>query len=84
MIGNPRGLGKSSLVMEIAYKRNDICLKRNISSGTVLFTDFRGIKSDSDAEERIMKTIQPLFLSSYFQFDNEKGSLFCFVCHLFV
>ena len=73
LLGNPRGYGKSSLVAEMAYKRDIICGKEKIPSGPVLFTDFRGVKHADDAEDRIMATIQPLFLPSYSQlFDGRR------------
>ena len=77
MIGNPRGYGKSALVMEMAYKRDEICKRKNITSGPVLFTDFRGIKSAADAEDRVLKTIQPLFFTqlSFLYQNNERGNL---------
>ncbi len=39
MICNPRGYGKSALVKEMAYKRDEICKELKIPSGPVLFTD---------------------------------------------
>jgi hypothetical protein len=73
MIGNPRGYGKSALMMEMAYKRDEICKRNNIPSGPVLFTDFRGVQSASDAENRVLETIQPLFFT-LFSFINKSNS----------
>ena len=75
MIGNPRGYGKSALVMEMAYMRDEICGRKKIPSGPVLFTDFRGVKSASDAEARVMETIRPLFLPSFSPLFDERGNL---------
>jgi len=55
-------------VKEFAYKRGDIVARCNkestifaIKSGPVLLTDFAGVKSPEDAENRIKATIDPLF-----------------------
>ena len=45
MIGNPRGYGKSALLMEMAYKRDEIYKRNEKPSGPVLFTDFEGVKT---------------------------------------
>ena len=81
MIGNPRGFGKSSLVAEFAYRRDDICAKNAngpYPSGPVLFTDFKGVKSADEAEEKIIATINPLFFRLIFlenKFRNKTGML---------
>ena len=80
MIGNPRGYGKSALMMEVAYKRDKICGRKKVPSGPVLFTGFRGIESASDAKSRIMETIRPLFIPTFFPLHDERGSL-AFVVH---
>jgi hypothetical protein len=76
MIGNPRGYGKSALIMELAYKRDEICKRNEIPSGPVLFTDFGGVKNASEAEERVLETIRPLFFThlSFIFKNNQKGS----------
>ena len=74
MIGNPRGYGKSALMMEIAYRRDEISQRNKTPSGPVLFTDFRGVKSATDAEDRVMQTIRPLFIQSFFQLHDDRGS----------
>jgi hypothetical protein len=76
MIINPRGYGKSALMMEMAYKRDEICKRNDIPSGPVLFTDFEGIKSASDAEKRMLEKIQPLFFNmfSFLYKNSERGS----------
>jgi hypothetical protein len=73
LIVNPRGYGKSALVAELAYKRNAICEKNHFPSGPVLFTDFRGVKTADDAEDRILATIKPLFLPSFSQYYEQRG-----------
>ena len=80
MIGNPRGYGKSALMMEVAYKRDKLCGRKKVPSGPVLFTDFRGVKSASHAEDRVMETIRPLFIPTFFPLHDERGSL-AFVVH---
>ena len=74
LLGNPRGYGKSALVAEMAYKRDVTCGKNGFPSGPVLFTDFRGVKTADDAEDKIMSTIQPLFLPSFFQLFDGRGT----------
>jgi len=74
MLGNPRGYGKSALVVEFAHKRDLICDKKGFPSGPVLFTDFRGVKSAEDAEDRILATIQPLFFPSFFNLFDGRGT----------
>ncbi len=74
MISNPRGYGKSALVREMAYKRDEICTRLKVPSGPVLFTDFLGVKSPSDAENKIMETLRPLFLPSFSPLSEERGS----------
>ena len=59
----------------MAYIRDEICGRKKIQSGSVLFTDFRGVKSAFDAEARVTETIRPLFLSSFSQLFDEQGSL---------
>ena len=78
MIGNPRGYGKSALVKEMAFKRDEICKKMKIPSGPVLFTDFRGVKNSSDAKKRILETIQPLFFEffSFLRYNYKGGIVF--------
>ena len=73
MIGNPRGYGKSALVKEFAYKRDEISRNYNIPSGPVLFTDFSSVRCATDAQEKISKTIRPLFLSFGLNLTREKG-----------
>jgi hypothetical protein len=73
MIGNPRGYGKSALMMEMAYKRDKICKRNSVPSGPVLFTDFRGVKSVSEAEDKVLQTIQPLFFTLFPIFRANKG-----------
>jgi hypothetical protein len=58
----------------MAYKRDSICAKKGLPSGPVLFTDLRGVKTADDAEERIMATIQPLFLPSFFHLFDGRGT----------
>jgi len=55
--------------------RDDICGRKKILSGPVLFTDFRGVESSSDAKARVMETIQPLFLPSFSPLFDERGNL---------
>ena len=52
LLGNPRGYGKSALVAEMAYKRDVTCGKNGFPSGPVLSTDFRGVKTADDAEDK--------------------------------
>ena len=82
MIGNPRGYGKSALMMEIAYRRDEISQRNKTPSGPVLFTDFRGVESAADAKDRVMQTICPLFIQSFFQLHDDRGSL-AFIFHLY-
>ena len=65
LIGNPRGYGKSALVAEMAYRRKELCERKNLPSGPVLFTDFKGAKSAFDAEKKVLETIRPLFLTLF-------------------
>ena len=80
MIGNPRGYGKSALVKEMAYKRDEICRSKKVPSGPVLFTDFTGVEDATGAERKLLETIRPLFLSLR-KSSNEEGNLI-FVFHL--
>jgi hypothetical protein len=82
MFGNPRGYGKSALMMEIAHRRDEISQRNKIPSGPVLFTDFLGVKSATDAEDKVMQTIRPLFIQSFFQLHDDRGSL-AFISHLY-
>ena len=74
MIGNPRGYGKSALIAEMAYTRDTVCAKKGYPSGPVLFTDFLGVKTADDAEDRILATIQPLFLPQFAQLFDGRGT----------
>jgi hypothetical protein len=65
---------KSALVAEMAYKRDVICDQNGFPSGPVLFTDFRGVESADEAKERILATIQPLFLPSFLQLFDGRGT----------
>ena len=82
MIGNPRGYGKSALMMEIAHRRDEISQRNKIPSGPVLFTDFRGVESAAEAKDRVMQTIRPLFIQSFFHLHDDRGSL-AFIFHLY-
>ena len=87
MFGNPKGYGKSALMMEMAYRRDEICEKMKIPSGPVLFTDFQGVQSASDAKKRILETIKPLFFTWFpsVQLNYQGGILVHFssvsLCH---
>ena len=74
MFGNRRGYGKSALVKEMAYKRDEICRRNKVPSGPVLFTDFTGVKDATGAERKILETIRPLFISSV-NLSSVEGSL---------
>ena len=74
MIGNPIGYGKSALMMEIAYRRDEISQRNKTTSGPALFTDFLGVESATDAEDKVMQTIRPLFIQSFFQLHDDRGS----------
>ena len=76
MIGNPRGYGKSSLVKEFLYRRDKICKEKDQTSGPVLFTDFSQVQSVVDAEEKILETIRPLFISYGFESTRDHGILY--------
>ena len=52
--------------------------KKCFPSGPVLFTDFRGVKTADEAEDRILATIQPLFLLSFSQLFDGRG-IKCFL-----
>ena len=73
MIGNPGGYGKSSLLQEFLYKREKISKAKDIMSGPVLFTDFIAVKNVTDAEAKLLETIQPLFFSFGFETTQDHG-----------
>ena len=52
--------------------------KKCFPSGPVLFTDFRGVENAADAKDRILATIQPLFLLSFSQLFDGRG-IKCFL-----
>ena len=76
MIGNPGGYGKSSLVQEFLYRRDKICKQKDLTSGPVLFTDFSQVQSVVDAEEKLLETIRPLFISYGFESTRDHGILY--------
>jgi hypothetical protein len=84
LVGNPRGYGKSALVAEMAYKRDIICGQNDLPSGPVLFTDFRGVESADEAKEKIMSTIQPLFLPSFLQLYDGRGTALPVLFHTYI
>ena len=73
MLGNPRGYGKSALVKEMAYKRDEICRSNKVPSGPVLFTDFTGVKDATGAKRKLLETIRPLFMP-LINSSNEEGN----------
>ena len=77
LIGNPRGYGKSSLVAEMAFRRTEFSKTKEMPSGPVLFTDFNGVKSASDAEMKVLETIRPLFFTLFSSIpkDGKEGNL---------
>ena len=77
MIGNPRGYGKSALVAEMAFRRKEFSKRKEMPSGPVLFTDFNGAKSASDAEMKVLETIRPLFFTLFSSIpkDGKEGNL---------
>jgi hypothetical protein len=68
----------------MAYKRDIICGQNDFPSGPVLFTDFRGVKHADGAEERIMSTIQPLFLPSFSQLFDGRGTALPVLFHTYL
>ena len=82
MIGSPREYGKSALMTEIAYRLDEISQRNKTPSGPVLFTDFFGVKSATDAEDGVVQRIRPLFFLSFFQLHVDRGSL-AFIFHLY-
>ena len=68
MIENPLGYGKSALMSEWAFKRTEVSKMCSpaLPSGPVLFTDFRNAASVRNAEQKIMKTVEPLFIPTIF------------------
>ena len=77
LIGNPRGYGKSALMAEMAFRRNELSKRKEMPSGPVLFTDFNGVKSASDAEMKVLETIRPLFFTLFSSIpkDGKEGNL---------
>ena len=80
LIGNPSGYGKSALVAEMAFRRKEFSKRKEMPSGPVLFTDFEGTKSASDAEMKVLETIRPLFFTLFSSIpkDGKEGILFKF------
>jgi len=76
MIGNPRGYGKSALVAEMAYRRNEFSERNKIPSGPVLFTDLKGAESPTDAKMKVLETIRPLFFTLFSSIpkDDKEGN----------